>query len=121
MLVLFSMVQTIPRSLEEAAQIHGASRGRVFRRVVIPLCLPGLIGGSLMVFNLSMGAFTSAALLGGGKVLTLPVLIQRSIILETRYGMGAALSATLLVAVFLINLLSVALVARARGAGRLAT
>jgi len=115
-LVLFSMVQTIPRSLEEAAQIHGASRWRVFRRVVIPLALPGLIAGSLMVFNLCMGAFTSAALLGGGKVLTLPVLIQRTIILETRYGMGAALSAILLVAVLLINLLSVALVFRARGA-----
>jgi putative spermidine/putrescine transport system permease protein len=67
-----------------------------------------------------MGAFTSAALLGGGKVLTLPVLIQRTIILETRYGMGAALSAILLVAVFLINLLSVALVSRVRGMRHLA-
>ena len=118
-LVLFSMVQTIPRSLEEAAQVHGASRWRVFWRVVIPLSLPGLIVGALMVFNLCMGAFTSAALLGGGKVLTLPVLIQRTIILETKYGMGAALSAILLVAVFLINLLSVALVARVPSARRL--
>lgn len=120
-LVLFSVIQTIPRSLEEAAQIHGASRWRVFWRVVIPLSLPGLIAGSLMVFNLCMGAFTSAALLGGGKVLTLPVLTQRTIIMGTHYGMGAALSAILLVAVFLINLLSVALLFWARGARRLAT
>ena len=119
-LVLLSVIQTIPRSLEEAAQIHGASRWRVFRRIVIPLSLPGVIVGCMIVFNMSMGAFTSAALLGGGKVLTLPVLIQRTIMLETRYGMGAALSAILLVAVFFINLLSVGLLSRLRGARGLA-
>ncbi len=118
-LVLFSMIQTIPRSLEEAAQIHGASRWRVFWRVVIPLSLPGIIAGGLMAFNLCMGAFTSAALLGGGKVLTLPVLIQRTMMLETKYGMGATISAILLVAVFLINLLSVGLLSWLRGGRRL--
>lgn len=115
-LVLFSLIQAIPRSLEEAAQVHGAGRARVFWRVVIPLSLPGLVAGSLTAFNLCMGAFTSAALLGGGKVLTLPVLIQRTIVLETRYGMAAAMSAVLLVAVFLINLLSVTAAFRMRGA-----
>lgn len=119
-LLLFSVVQTIPRSLEEAAQVHAANRWRVFRRVVIPLCLPGIIAAALTVFNLSMGAFTSAALLGGGKVLTLPVLVQRTIILETKYGMGAALSAILLVAVVFINAVSIVAVARAQRASRLA-
>jgi putative spermidine/putrescine transport system permease protein len=111
-LMLFGVIQTIPRSLEEAAQIHGASRWRVFQRVVIPLSLPGLIAGALIVFNMSMGAFTSAALLGGGKVLTLPVLVQRTIVLETKYGMGAALSAVLLIVVFLVNLISVGVIGR---------
>ncbi len=116
--MLFSMVRTIPRSLEEAAQIHGASRWRVFWRVVIPLSLPGLLGSALMVFNMSMGAFTSAVLLGGGKVLTLPVLIQRTVILETRYGMGAVLSGILLVTVLFVNLLSIQSAVRVRGAMR---
>jgi ABC-type spermidine/putrescine transport system permease subunit I len=115
-LLLYSVVRTIPASLEEAATIHGASRVRVFWRVVLPLSLPGLIVGALMMFNMCMGAFTSASLLGGGRVFTLPVLIQRSVIIETKYGMGATLAAVLLVAVILINLVSVFLVKRLRAA-----
>lgn len=117
-LVLFSVIQTIPRSLEEAALIHGASRTRTFWRIVVPLSLPGLIGGALIVFNLSMGAFTSAALLGGGRVLTLPVLIQRTILLENKYAMAAALSALLLALVLAINLASIVIVSRLRVASR---
>jgi putative spermidine/putrescine transport system permease protein len=115
-LLLYSVVRTIPTSLEEAATIHGASRARVFWRVVLPLSLPGVIVGSLMMFNMCMGAFTSASLLGGGRVLTLPVLIQRTVIIETKYAMGATLAAVLLVSVILINLVSVFLVKRLRAA-----
>jgi putative spermidine/putrescine transport system permease protein len=115
-LLLYGVVRTIPMSLEEAATIHGASRARVFWRVVLPLSLPGVIVGSLMMFNLCMGAFTSASLLGGGRVFTLPVLIQRSVIVETKYGMGATFAAVLLVSVIVINLVSVSLVKRLRAA-----
>ena len=113
-LLLYSVVRTIPVSLEEAATIHGANRPRVFWRVVLPLALPGVVVGALMLFNMCMGAFTSAALLGGGRVFTLPVLIQRTVIVETKYGMGATLAAVLLVSVVLINLVSVYLVKRMR-------
>ena len=106
-LLLYSVVQTIPRSLEEAAQVLGASRIRMFWRIVLPLSLPGVTIGGLMIFNMCMGAFTSAALLGGGRVFTLPVLIQRTVIMEAKYSMGGTLAAVLLVAVILINLLSV--------------
>ncbi len=115
-LLLFSVIQTIPRSLEEAAQLHGASRWRVFWRIVIPLSLPGIVTGGLIVFNLCMGAFVSAALLGGGKVLTLPVVIERTIVLDTEYAMGATLSAILLASVMAVNILSVVLVRRLRSA-----
>lgn len=111
-LLLYSVVQTIPRSYEEAARVHGASRLRTFWRVVFPLSLPGVTIGGLMIFNMCMGAFTSAALLGGGRVFTLPVLIQRTVIMETKYSMGGALAAILVVSVLLINLLSVVLFKR---------
>jgi len=115
-LLLFSVIQTIPRSLEEAARIHGASRWRTMWRVVIPLSLPGIVSGSLIVFNLSMGAFVSATLLGAGRVLTLPVVIERTLVLQTEYGMGSTLSAILLGSVLIINIVSVLLVRRMRGA-----
>ena len=115
-LLLYSVVRTIPASLEEAATVHGANRARVFWRVILPLSRPGVIVGSLMMFNMCMGAFTSASLLGGGRIFTLPVLIQRTVIIETKYGMGATLAAVLLVSVILINLVSVFLVKRLRAA-----
>jgi putative spermidine/putrescine transport system permease protein len=111
-ILLFGVIQTVPRSLEEAAEIHGASRMRVMWRVVLPLTFPGALAGALIVFNLAMGAFTSAALLGGGRVLTVPVLIQRTLLIETKYGMTAALSVVLLASVMLINLVSAVLAAR---------
>jgi putative spermidine/putrescine transport system permease protein len=113
-LMLFSVVQTIPQSLEEAAAIHGASRGYVFARIVLPLARSGLVGGGLIAFNMSMGAFTSAVLLGGGRVKTMPVLIQEKMIQSTDYAMGAALSTTLLLLVFLMNVAIAGTLMRAR-------
>ena len=102
-LMLFSVVQTIPRSLEEAAAVHGASRASIFVRVILPLAKAGLVNGGLIAFNMSMGAFTSAVLLGGGRVRTIPVLVQEKMMQTTEYGMGAALSTVLVVLVFLVN------------------
>jgi putative spermidine/putrescine transport system permease protein len=115
-MLLYSVARTIPPSLDEAAAIHGASRPRIFLRIILPLCVPGLVVGFLTVFNLCMGAFTSAALLGGGRVLTLPVLIQRTMLLDVKYGMAGALAAVLLVSVVALNLLSIALLRRFRAA-----
>ena len=115
-LLLYSVIQTIPRSVEEAAQVHGASRWRVYWRIVVPLALPGVLATALVVFNLCMGAFTSAAVLGKGKVLTLPVLIWRTILLQVRYGMGGTLAAVLLLTVLGINLLALVIFARRRAA-----
>ncbi len=115
-LLLYSIIQTIPKSLESAAQIHGANRWRVYYRIIFPLSLPGISAMLLMVFNMCMGAFTSAALLGGGRVFTLPVMIQRIVMMDIKYSMGATIAAVLLVSVILINLLSIYLMRRLRAA-----
>ncbi|VTU45349.1 ABC transporter permease [Variovorax sp. PBL-E5] len=105
-LMLHTIIQTVPRSLEDAAHAHGASRLRVFYGVIIPIVKPGLVAAALMVFNLAAGAFTTPALLGGGRVLTFSILIQRAVILDVDYPFAAALSTLLLVFVFALNLLS---------------
>ena len=115
-LLLYGVVRTIPHSLEEAAAAHGAGRLRTMLRVVLPLSLPGLMAALLTVFNLCMGAFTSAALLGAGRVLTLPVLIERSILAEIRYGIGGVLAALLMVFVLAVNLVSAGVLLRRRPA-----
>jgi putative spermidine/putrescine transport system permease protein len=113
-LLFYSVVITVPRSLEEAAATMGASHLGTFRQVVLPLCLPGLVAGALVIFNVSMGGFTSTALIGSGKVLTVPVVIQRTMLLENSFGMAAALAALLLATVLAINLASVWAVSRMR-------
>jgi len=116
-LLMFGVFQTIPRSLEEAARVHGASRLRVLWRIVLPLSLPGMVAGGLVVFNLSMGSFTAAALLGGGRILTMPVLIERTMVLETRYAIAACMAAVLMSSVLLVNVAaSVVLTRRRAGA-----
>ena len=103
-MLLFSVIQTIPKSLEDAAEVHGATRLSMFWRVLLPLAKPGLIAAALISFNMAMGAFTSAVILGGGRVLTLPVLIQLKVTADFDYAFGATLSTVLLVTVFVINL-----------------
>ena len=105
-LMLHTVLQTVPRSLEDAAHAHGASRLRVFYAVIIPIVRPGMVAAALMVFNLAAGAFTTPALLGGGRVLTFSILIQRAVILDVDYPFAAALSTLLLIFVFSLNLLS---------------
>jgi putative spermidine/putrescine transport system permease protein len=110
-LLLFGVFQNIPVTLEEAALVHGATDFRMFRRVLLPEASRGLLVAFLIAFNLNMGAFTSAALLGGGKVLTVPVLIQRLVTLDLDYPNAAALSVVLTLIVVGINL-AAALVSR---------
>jgi len=105
-LLLFGVFQNIPVTLEEAALIHGASDFRMFRRVLLPEAAQGLLVSFLLAFNMNMGAFTSAALLGGGKVLTVPVLIQRMIALDVDYPDAAALSVLLVLVVVAINVIA---------------
>lgn len=105
-LMLHTVIQTVPRSLEDAAHAHGASRARVFYGVIIPIIMPGMVAAALMVFNLAAGAFTTPALLGGGRVLTFSILIQRAVILDVDYPFAAALSSILLLFVFALNILS---------------
>lgn len=104
--MLYAVLQTIPARLEEAALIHGASPFKTFARVVWPISLPGVVNACLTQFNLLTGLFVTASILGGGRVLTFPVFIQRTLTMFNDYGMAAALSAVLLVLVAGVNLLA---------------
>src|SRR5215813_5522238 len=63
-LPIMASIERISPSLEEAAQNLGASWYGMFRRVILPLSLPGLISGCLLVYSLSISAFVTPALMG---------------------------------------------------------
>lgn len=111
-LILFAVIQTVPENVEEAARILGCRPWRAVQRVVLPLVTPGIVASGLMAFNLSMGAFTSTALLGGGSVLTLPILIQRKAVLEVDYPFAATIAVVLLASGVLLNLVALGLIVR---------
>jgi ABC-type spermidine/putrescine transport system permease subunit I len=66
-LPIIASIERIPRSLEEAAQNLGANWYRMFGRVILPLSLPGLISGCLLVYSLSISAFVTPALMGNTR------------------------------------------------------
>ena len=63
--------------LKEAAGDLGATRWQTFRRVTLPLTMPGVVSGAQIVFTLTISAFVTPFLMGGGKVQILSGLIYR--------------------------------------------
>ena len=102
---LIGIIRAIPPSYEEAARSLGASRWAAFRTVVLPLSMPGILSGSLLVFALSISSYVVPALMGGWKVVTLPIHVYQQIAEAGRWQFGAAIAAVL----FITSLLAVAL------------
>lgn len=75
-LPIFSVIEKIDIRVIEAAQDLGANNATVFRRVIFPLSLPGVLSGITMVFIPSVSTFVISRLLGGGKTLLLGDLIE---------------------------------------------
>ncbi|MFC3337476.1 ABC transporter permease [Paracandidimonas soli] len=98
------------RGLEYASSDLGASPFRTFLHVTLPLSLPGLASGAIMVFALAVSAYVTPALLSGGRVTVLSMLIYQQYSTVFNFNYGGALSIVLLV-------LTLALVALANRAG----
>lgn len=64
-LSIYAQLERIPTSVVEAAEDLGASTGETLRRIIIPLSLPGVIAGAIIIFALSTGDFIAPALVGG--------------------------------------------------------
>ncbi|WP_134704745.1 ABC transporter permease [Ammoniphilus sp. YIM 78166] len=87
----------LDRSLEEAAGSLGASPYHTFLRVTLPLSLPGVFAGSLLVFISTISAFVTPILLGGGRIQTLASLIYSETLVTLNWPIAAAASIIMLV------------------------
>ena len=99
-LPIYSVIEKMDRSLLEAAQDLGAGSARVFRKVILPLSLPGVLSGVTMVFVPSVSTFAISRLLGGGTQMMLGDLIEQQF-LGGAYNphLGAAISLVMMVIV----------------------
>lgn len=116
-LPLFVALERIDPSLREAAADLGASGHRRLRRVVLPLAMPGVIAGCILVGVPSTGEYVIPLILGGGKVLMYGNVVADQFQTTGDYPFGAALSVSLMVVLTLFVLMSRRLAATRRVAG----
>ncbi|MCQ1835394.1 ABC transporter permease [Neorhizobium galegae] len=103
-LPIMSAIQGIDPSLEAAARSLGASKVTSFRRITLPLSLPGIQAGCILVFVLSLSAYVTPSLIGGLRVKTMAVTVVDALIDTFQWPFGSALALMLSVtgAIFVV-------------------
>lgn len=102
-LVLVAVIQNIPRDLEEAARVLGAGRWGVFAKVTLPLSVPGILSGSILVFVLTISALVTPRLLGGPTYKVMSTLVYEQFLQLLNWPAGSAMAIVLtLIALLLI-------------------
>jgi multiple sugar transport system permease protein len=96
--ILIAYIEDIPKDLEDAALIDGASRTQVFWKIVVPLTRPGIIATAILCFVFSWNNFQLALILGGIDVNTAPVSVFKFAGAETG-SKGAMMAAATLVTI----------------------
>jgi iron(III) transport system permease protein len=102
-LLIHGALSLMNPDLEEAATVHGASFGRVLRRVTLPLITPAILGATVLIFVLTVENFPVSQIIGGAAgVETLPTYIYRLMNSTPSRGNEAAAVSIALVAVVLV-------------------
>jgi multiple sugar transport system permease protein len=95
--LLMGYFKTVPKELEEAALIDGASRFRAMTRVILPLCMPGFISAGIFAFTLSQNEFLYALLfLNRSEIRTIPVGVTGELIRGDAFYWGQLMAGALM-------------------------
>lgn len=94
---LYSCLEKIDPAVLEAGRDLGCSSGQLFRKVIFPLSIPGIMGGLVLVFVPAMFNFYIADALGGGKTIIIGNLISSQFSSAKNWPLGAALSVVVMV------------------------
>lgn len=113
-LPIYGTLRRIPTDLTRAAQNLGASTTATFRHIILPLSLPGLAAGTVIVFILGLGFFVTPALVGGPRTLMISTLISQQATELLNWPFAGALAGVLLA----VTLVLVLVFNRALGLGR---
>lgn len=101
-LSVWASLQRQDPATETAAESLGAGPFTVFRRVVCPQAIPGVLSGSLIVFSLSASAFATPAILGGRRIKVVATAVYDEFMNTLNWPLGAAIAMLLLVSVMVI-------------------
>lgn len=100
-LPIYTVLSKLDNSLVEAAHDLGSGRATTFRRVILPLSLPGLLSGITMVFVPCVSTFYITQKLGGGQIVLIGDVIETQFQSANNYHLGAALSFVLMILIFI--------------------
>lgn len=100
-LPIYSVLSKLNYSLVEAAHDLGSNKATTFRRVILPLSLPGLLSGVTMVFVPCVSTFYITQKLGGGQIVLIGDVIESQFQSANNYNLGAALSFVLMILIFI--------------------
>ena len=98
-LPLYATLRAIPDDYARAARMLGANGFAVFRHVTLPLSMPGITSGCVMVFLLALGFFVTPALIGGPQQMMLATLVQQQVTELLNWPFAGAIIGVLLLAV----------------------
>ena len=101
-LPLYTVMRGIDLRLVQAARSLGARPSRAFVQIYLPLSLPGVFAGGIIVFILSLGFYITPALLGGPRSTMLSTLVQNQVLSLLNWGRGGAMGVVLLLATFIL-------------------
>jgi putative spermidine/putrescine transport system permease protein len=101
-LPLYSVMRGIDLRLVQAARSLGARPSLAFWQVYLPLSLPGVFAGAIIVFILALGFYITPALLGGPRSTMLSTLVQSQVLSLLNWGRGGAMGVVLLVSTFIL-------------------
>lgn len=105
-LPIFNSLDKLNPRLIDASRDLGASGWTTFRRVILPLTLNGVKSGVQIVFIPALSLFMITRLIAGNKVLTLGTAIEQHFLVTQNWGMGSTLAVFLIIAMFLIMMLT---------------
>jgi spermidine/putrescine transport system permease protein len=101
-LPLFSTLERLDKSLLEASADLGARPWATFRKIILPLCAPGIRAGAILVFIPCLGAYLTPDLMGGGKTIMIGNLVQNQFTSARDWPFGSALSLVLMAIVMIL-------------------
>ncbi len=114
-LACYAPLARLNPELREASRDLGGSAFTTFRRITLPLTLPGVAAGAVFVFVLSIGNFVTPALLGGGRFQMIGNLVYDQFLAANDWPFGAALAMALIAIMMLLLMLQAFAASRAEG------
>ncbi len=117
-LSLDASLLNVQPALAEAARSLGARPARVFLSITLPLIIPGMISGSVLVFSLAISSFVTPALIGGERVTVMAMMIYQTTIAKLNWPLGAATAFVMLAAIVIVVVLFLLVSERRRSVAR---